>query len=125
MFLLRVAGAEDTEMGGIANVRSLLTAMMPEMDDGMVAARGVAICRGAGTLPITVTSTITEIAIVTVSMVATDTTETIDSDECIHPNGFTSDPIVAGEIRAERPSGVTKNGVLDTPEPRSHNGPAI
>jgi hypothetical protein len=104
MFPLRVAGAEDTEMGGTANVRSLLTAMMPETDDGTVADRGVALCRGVGTLPITATSIITEIAItevVTVIIVATDTTETTDSDECIHPNGFTSEHIVAGEMWAE------------------------
>jgi hypothetical protein len=110
MFPLRVAGAEDTEMGGTANVRSLLTAMMPEMDDGTVADRGVALCRGVGTLPISVTSIITEIAIVTVSMMATYTTETTDSDECIHPNGFTSEPIVGGEmwVSSEIASGVTQ-----------------
>jgi hypothetical protein len=104
MFPLRVAGAEDTAMGGTANVRSLLTVIMPEMDDGTVVDRGVAFCRGVGTLPITATSTITVIAItevVMVTIVATETTEATASEESIHPNGFTSEPIVAGEMWAE------------------------
>jgi hypothetical protein len=126
MFPLRVAGAEDTEVGGTANVRSLLTAMMRVMADGTVADRGVSSCRGVGTLPTTATSIITEIAItevVTVITAATDTTEATDSDECIHPNGFTSEPIVVGNAKEQ--AVLPKSGVLDTPEPRSHNGRAI
>ena len=131
MFPPRVAGAEGTEMGGTANARSLLTAMMPEMADGTVGARGVVFCRGVGTLPITAAGIITGTAItgiVTGTIVATDTTKATDSDEYIHPNGFTSEPIVVGEVSAElakEQAVLPKSGVLDTPEPRSHNGPAI
>jgi hypothetical protein len=73
--------------------------MMPEMDGGMVAAR-VAFGRGVGTLPITATRTITEIAItelVTVT-IATGTMEATDSDEFMYQEGFTSAHIGAGEM---------------------------
>ena len=96
---------------------------MREMVAGTVEDRG-ARGQGAGTLPITATSIITVTATtegVTVTIGVTDRTEAIDSGEFTHLTGSTSERIVAGENRVQG-SEVPKSGVLDTPEPHSHNG---
>lgn len=91
---------------------------------GTVVDRDVAFGQGAGTLPITAISIITvtdTTEVATVTIAASDRTEAIDSGEFTHPSGFTCEPIVDGENRVQG-SEVPKSGLLDTPEPRSHNG---
>ena len=97
---------------------------MREMVAGTAVDRGDAIGQGAGTLPITATSIITvtattETAIVTIG--AIDRTEATELDEFTHLTGFISEPIGDGEDQVQG-SEVPKSGVLDTPEPHSHNG---
>ena len=91
---------------------------------GTAVARGVEFGQGAGTLPITATSIITVTAIteaVIVTIGAIDRTADTDLDEFTRQNVFTSEHIVGGENRVQG-SEKPKSGVLDTPEPRSHNG---